>query len=191
MNKKQHEELKAGIVDLEKYLLGKYPDDTVIKPKLDELKRILGEQKEKEKTPHENKKATLRKKMELSYSEDNSEDNINVLYNHFHNNEDKMIDALIKLNNEEEKEKKKGLKFAYKQGMIINRLKEFLKLEKAFLREYLNRKGIVYSTSHLYALMKFSEIARKHPKLLNCAISLRDVTRNLELVETICVELGW
>ena len=139
MNKK-HEELKAGIVDLETYLLGKYPDDTVIKPKLDELKRILGEQKEKEKTPHENKKATLRKKMELSYSEDNSEENINVLYNHFYNNEDKMIDVLKKLNNEEEKEKKR-IKICLQTGNDHQPFKRIFKIGKSISQGISKQKG--------------------------------------------------
>lgn len=193
MDKATWKKFQPAMDGFSAYLLQTHPNDNRIPQYLKQLndivtrKQVDTDEKERKK---EEKKMKLKREIMKSYCE-TGENGGNAEVTLKQETEKDCLESLKSLQNRIDIEKRRLLKFGSHQGLLINKLTQNLRLKGTEICIYLASNQIVFSLSHCYALMDLWRMTCKYPKLLKCAMNLRDITRNMKLVDEICVELGW
>ncbi|CAC5394735.1 unnamed protein product [Mytilus coruscus] len=193
MDKATWQKFQPAMDSFCRYLLQTHPNDNQIPQYLKQIndivtnKQLNADEKERKK---EDQKIKLKREIMKSYCEiDENRENAEVALKQ--ENEKECLKTLKALQNKIDIDKRRVLKFGSQQGRLINKLTQNLRLKGVEICTYLASNGIVFSLSHCYALMDLWRMTSKYPKLLKCSMNLRDITRNIKLVDEICIELGW
>lgn len=171
---------------LYEYLINKYPQDNNIRQWfLEYSDKFSRKQKPVLKRTRSVVKKEVKEKLISSYSEERRIEgeiptNLETV--------EKCLETLKLLEQSIRSNKRDIIYKSALEGQVINHLK---KIRRGNVGVFLAQKGVQFSVSHCYALIRLYKLVELYPNLQKCAVELGLILKNMKTVEEICKELNW